>query len=294
MKSEFLIFKRAWKEFRSSSTLYLISTLIIAFCIAIFSFFALLYMNLEHFTNLLARELVLNVYLEPGTTKKDCKKIIDKLLSKPEVMEVKFLSSREVLDEMRSLFENEDLLAGVSADFLPPILEVAFKKPFKVLDKLPKLAEEISTYSKVLRVQYAKSWLKRLTGIKHFLEILSLTGLFLLGIATAFITGATVRLSLIPKSKELEILSLVGATPGFIQGPLMIIAFMQGLIAFLLAMCLLWILHFYLGQALHGIFPGMKAKLLFFGLKEMVILSGGVSIFCLGGCYWASLRFLRY
>ncbi len=294
MNSKFLIFKRTWREFSSAPTLYLISTLIIAFCITIFSFFALLYINLEHFTNLLARELVLNVYLEPGTTNKDCKKLIDDLLSCPEVMEVRFLSSEQVLKDMRSLFEDKNLLVGVSADFLPPVLEVAFKRPFQALDRLPQFAEKISRYPKVLRVQYAKSWLKRLTGIKHFLEIISVTGLLLLGVATAFITGATVRLSLVPKSKELEILSLVGATPGFIQGPLMIIALFQSIIAFSWAMSFLWILHSYLGQVLHGIFPGMKTKLLFFGFKEMTILFGGVLIFCLSGCYWASLRFLRY
>ncbi len=288
------LWRRAWREFKSAPALYLVSTFIIAFCLTIFSFFALLYLNLEYFTNQLARELVLNIYLEPHTTREKAQEVIDDLSSRKEVAGVRYLSPDKVLEDLRCLFENKDLLAGVSADFLPPVLEVSFKRPFEVLHRLPTLAQDLSRYPQVMRVQYAKSWLERLAGLKRFLEILSLTGLLLLGGATAFIAGATVRLSFSHRSRELEILSLVGATPGFVQGPLLVLAFWQAVIALSFALFLLWGLHFYLDQALRGIFPGMEAKLLFFRTKEMAILSGGVLAFCLSGCYWASRRFLRY
>lgn len=288
------LWRRALREFTSAPALYVVSTLIIAFCLTIFSFFALLYLNLEHFTNQLARELVLNVYLEPGTTKENCRELLAALSRKPEVAEVKYLSSEKVLEDLKGLFENKELLAGVSPDFLPPLLEVEFKTPFRVLHELPALASEIATYPHVLRVQYAKSWLERLAGLKRFLELLSLTGLGLLGGATLFIAGSTVKLSLSQRSRELEILSLVGATPGFVQGPLLVLAFLQALLALSFALAVLWGLQLYLGQALKGIFPGLSQGLLFFQTKELAILSGGVLTLCLSGCYWASRRFLRY
>ena len=288
------IWRRALREFTSAPALYVLSTLIIAFCLTIFSFFALLYLNLEHFTNQLAQELVLNIYLEPGTTLADCGELVSELRERPEIADVRFLPAEKVLEDLKGLFENKDLASGVSPDFLPPLLEVAFKRPFQVLHELPSLAATISTYPHVLKVQYARSWLERLAGLKRFLELLSLTGLILLGGATVFIAGSTVKLSLSQRSRELEILSLVGATPGFVQGPLLVLAFFQALIALSFALLVLRGLHFYLGQALRGIFPGFSGGLLFFQAKELAILFGGVLTLCLSGCYWASRRFLRY
>ncbi len=288
------LLKRAWRELRSAPALYLVSTLIIALSLTIFSFFALLYLNLEHFTNQLARELVLNVYLEPGTSLKDCRSLVASLRSRPDVAGLRYVPAQRVLSDLKNLFENKDLLSGISPDFLPPLLEVAFKRPFEVLHNLPALAQELSQKPHVLKVQYAESWLERLAGLKRFLEILSLTGLGLLGGATLFIAASTVRLVLLQRQQELEILSLVGATPGFVQGPFLVLAFFQALVALSFALTTLWGLHLYLGQALKGIFPGATAGLLFFNPRELVILAGGVLLLCLSGSYWASRRFLRY
>jgi len=288
------LIRRTWRELTSASPLYLMSTLTITLSLTIFSFFVLLYVNLEDFTNHLARELVLNVYLRPGTDLKECQNLVKELEKLPEVAKVSYINSQKVLKDLQKLFEDQDLLAGVSPDFLPPLLEVSFKRPFSVLYALPRMAEEIKRDPHVFKVQYAKSWLERLAGLKRFLEILSLTGLGLLGGATLFIAAATVRLVLLQRQEELEILSLVGATAGFIQGPVLLLAFIQALLATGGSLLILWVIHLYLTQALEGIFPGITVQISFFGPKEILILAGGVVLLCLNGSYWASRRFLRY
>ncbi len=288
------LLKRALSEWQTAPGLHLASTLVIALCVAIFSFFGFIYLNLNHFTQEIARELVLNIYLKPGVSEEELQGLKSLLRENPDVAGLRYLSSSEVLKELQALFDDPTLLEGVEPSFLPPVLVVSFKDPFLAVKKLPVLAGSLEGRPEVEKVQYARSWLMRLSGLKRFLELLSLTGLVFLGAATVLIVGLTVRFSLSERREELEILSLVGATPGFIQAPLLLVSFVEGLVASLLALLVIFLVKLYLDGVLKGLFPGWTSGLVFFGRLEMGILVLGVMVLCLLGSYWASRRYLRY
>ncbi len=288
------LIRRTWQEFRTAPWAYLTATLVIALGLAVFSFFGLVYFNLVHFTEQVAQELVLNVYLNPGSTKEEARAVIEELEAYPLVAKVSYLSAEEVLKDLEKLFEEKDLLAGVSPEFLPPVLLVSFKDPFRASQHLKKLSAKIAALPGVYKVQFAKSWLVRLANLKRFLEIMSLAGLVLIGLATCFIIALVVRLSLSQRQKELEVLSLVGATPGFIQGPIVVMAALEGAVASFLALCLVYLLKFYLDGVLRDFFPTATGALLFWGRTELTILIAGVILLCVTGSYWASRRYLRY
>ncbi len=288
------LIRRTWQEFRTAPWAYLTATLVIALGLAVFSFFGLVYFNLVHFTEQVAQELVLNVYLNPVSTKEEARAVIEELEAYPLVAKVSYLSAEEVLKDLEKLFEEKDLLAGVSPEFLPPVLLVSFKDPFRASQHLKKLSAKIAALPGVYKVQFAKSWLVRLANLKRFLEIMSLAGLVLIGLATCFIIALVVRLSLSQRQKELEVLSLVGATPGFIQGPIVVMAALEGAVASFLALCLVYLLKFYLDGVLRDFFPTATGALLFWGRTELIILIAGVILLCVTGSYWASRRYLRY
>ncbi len=288
------LLKRTFAEFKVAPGLYVGSTLVITLCLTIFAFFGLIYLNLIHFTKEVAKELVLNVYLNPNITEEQVKKLSEYIQKDPLVAGVRFIPSEEVLKELKELFEDPTLLEGVKASFLPPVLVVSFKDPFKAGESLPILAGTLERRPETEKVQYAHSWLLRLKRLKRFLELISLSGLFLLGTATIFIVALTVHFSLSERREEIEILSLVGATPGFIQAPLLTLAFIEGLIASASALFLLFTLKFYLEYLSRGLLPSLKEGWVFFSQIEIAILIIGVVALCLTGSYWASRRFLRY
>ena len=286
--------KRIYSEFQVAAWAYVAATLVIALGLAVFSFFGLIYFNLNHFTQKVAQELALNIYLEPKTTLEKAQKLIAEIKKEPLVAKVTYLPPEEVLEDLKEVFEEKDLLEGISTDFLPPVLVVSFKDPFKAGNLLEKLSARLASFPGVFKVQFARSWLARLANLKRFLEIISLWGLFLVGVATCFIIGLVVRFSLSQRREELEVLSLVGATPGFIQGPILTIAAFQGFFASVVAFFLVYVLKIYLDRALQGFFPGLSGGLVFWNAKQLAILISGVIFLCVTGSYWASRRYLRY
>jgi len=288
------LLKRTYAEFKVAPGLYIASTIVITLCLTIFAFFGLIYLNLLHFTKEVAKELVLNVYLSPNVSKEQVEELTAYIKKDPLVAGVRFIPAEEVLEELKKLFEDPTLLEGVKVSYLPPVLVVSFKDPFKAGDYLPILAGSLERRPETEKVQYAHSWLMRLKRLKRFLQLISLSGLILLGSATIFIVALTVHFSLSERREEIEILSLVGATPGFIQAPLMLLAFLEGLVASVLALLLLLVLKFYLEFISRGLLPGFKKGWVFFNHWEIAILTIGVVTLCLIGSYWASRRFLRY
>ncbi|AEH45993.1 protein of unknown function DUF214 [Thermodesulfatator indicus DSM 15286] len=288
------VFSRALKEFRSTPGTYVAATLVIALGLTVFSFFGLIYFNLIHFTEQIARELVLNVYLEPKTDSVIVQRLINEIEKNPMVAQVSFVPSDKVLEELSRLFEDQELVKDIKPDFLPPVLLVSFKDPFLALNKLKDFSEYLSQKKAVLKVQFAQSWLVRLANIKKFLEIFSLSGLILVGLATVFVISLVVRLSLAQREKELEILSLVGATPGFIQNPLIFLAAIQGLLASAMSLALVYFLKTYLDRAIKGFFPGFTGTLIFWDKLQLFSLALGVVLLCVIASYGASRRYLRY
>ncbi|OAG28425.1 cell division protein FtsX [Thermodesulfatator autotrophicus] len=288
------LFSRAAKEFRTTPGTYIAATLIIALGLTVFSFFGLMYFNLIHFTEQIARELVLNVYLAPKTDPVITQKLINEIEKNQLVAQVSFVPSTKVLEELKHLFEDQELVKDIKPDFLPPVLLVSFKDPFLALNKLKDFSEYLSQKKGVLKVQFAQSWLVKLANIKKFLEIFSVSGLFLVGLATIFVISLVVRLSLAQRQKELEVLSLVGATPGFIQNPLIFLSGLQGLLASGISLTLVYFLKTYLDKAIKGFFPGFTGSLLFWEKWQLISLTLGVVLLCVTASYGASRRYLRY
>ena len=70
-----------------------------------------------------------------------------------------------------------------------------------------------------------------------------------LGLGLAFaavsiiIIGATIRVSVLARAREIAIMRLVGATDGFIRAPFLIDGFVKGIIGGLLALLLTWVAY---------------------------------------------------
>ena len=126
---------------------------------------------------------------------------------------------------------------------------------------------------------------------KVIFTILSAVCLPLLGGCVAFavvsiiIIGATIRVSVLAREKEISIMRLVGATDGFVRAPFLIDGFVKGILGGLLALLLTWIAY----RAIDTRF----IRLVFFDPRLVVIgILCGALIGVLGSAtsVWSHLR----
>jgi cell division transport system permease protein len=137
------------------------------------------------------------------------------------------------------------------AAFLPASIEVRMKEGFRNPTTVKAVANRISSYPVVDDVRYGEEWVVQLYRIQN---IATATGI-ILGASCAtvaiIIIGATIRMSVLARSREISIMRLVGATDGFIRRPFLVEHFLKGIAGGLAALLFTYLAHQAIAQSLH-------------------------------------------
>lgn len=97
-----------------------------------------------------------------------------------------------------------------------------------------------------------------------------------LALIVSLVVHNTIKLSLLTRMDEVEILSLVGASPAYIRWPLLAGGFAQGILGSGLGIGLLALTHSFIADALD--FPPFLIKLQFLPFEQLLILGGAVTL----------------
>lgn len=230
---------RALRNMRQSPFLCAaaISTVMVA--LVILAFFALVVLNVEQLTRNWGREIQVTAYLEQALPEADILRKEQSIRALPEVSGVEFTSSQQAFENFRRrLGDDADILQGMSKDFLPASLTISLKSAFRNRAGVDKVISRLRQDRHFAELRYAQDWLEK---FEAFLALLHAAGLVLGGFllfAALFIVSNTIRLTLFARRDELEVMALVGATPGFIKTPFLVEGALQGAIGGALALLL--------------------------------------------------------
>ena len=90
------------------------------------------------------------------------------------------------------------------------------------------LREEIAQWPRVTHVQLDAQWALRLDAGLRFARLVATVLAALLGVALAAITFNTIRLQVLTRREEIEVIKLIGATDSFIKRPFLYFGALQG------------------------------------------------------------------
>ena len=137
----------------------------------------------------------------------------------------------------RELGEFEDVFEGA---ILPASIDIRLRPGHRDPATVRRVAKRVREYDFIDDVRFGEEWVIRLHQLRN---IAGATGI-VLGLAFAavsvIIIGATIRMTVLARSKEIAIMRLVGATDGFIRRPFLIQGFIKGVVGGALALLLTW------------------------------------------------------
>ncbi len=180
-------------------------------------------------------------FFKDGTTQKDIDAIDKALKQDPRVTKTRFIPKEEALKKYQT--DNKDqplLLELVTADILPPSIEVSTKTP----DDLSIIAEILAKEPVIEQIFIPKDVIKKLTSVTGTIRAVGgATVGFLLIFSTLIILmiiGFKIRL----KRTEIETMRLIGASSTFVRIPFIFEGIFYGLVgaisSWILTYTLLW------------------------------------------------------
>lgn len=233
--------REAWNASRRAPLLSALGVVTIAFSLFTFGLFALVAVNIRHALRGVEERVEVRAFVSEGTPADAIAAAMGDISAFPEVAKVDYVTQEQALEKARKdMIEFNDVFEDA---MLPASLDIHLKAGLRDPGTVKSVAERVKSYQFVDDVRYGEEWVEKLYQLR---TVAAGTGVGL-GLAFAavsiIIIGATIRVSVLARAKEISIMRLVGATDGFVRAPFLIDGFVKGILGGLLALLLTWVAY---------------------------------------------------
>ena len=271
-----------------------LTLLTITLSVLIFAFFYLLYTNVIHAGQKLDDDLRLIVYLDEEPSPAMQEEYREKIQRFDRVERIDFISSNEAFNRFAEQLDTDrDILTDMPKDFLPPSIEVYPYRTLDTLTKIKRFSDYLLTLSGVLKVQYGREWVERFYSFVNLLRIVVILSGTLLILTTTFMVANTIRLTLLGRKEELELLRLVGASTHYIRMPFFLEGALQGMVGSTLGMTALYLLYNWIKLRFAVSSVMAMFDFTFFPLPTIAMIIGISTLLCGSGSFSSTRKFLQ-
>ena len=229
----------AFVTFRRTPLLSALSVTTIAFSLFALGLFGLVALNIREALDRLEERVELRAFIAEGTPPEAIAVAAADIATFPEVLSARVVTQEEALARARrELGEFRDVFEGA---VLPASIDVRLKPGFRDPATVKSVAARVNTFAFIDDIRYGEEWIQKLYRLRTIAGIAGLV----LGLAFAsvsvIIIGATIRMAVLSRAKEISIMRLVGATDSYIRRPFLLEGFAKGVMGGLLALLLTWL-----------------------------------------------------
>jgi len=230
-----LLFSESLRSLTASLSTTVAATMTVLIGMFLLGLFLALGSWVVSWSNHVKKEVIVKVYFAPGAADAQIRSVSTTLEGESRfVKDVQFVSKEEALQRMEKRYPQ--LVKNLAGNPLPASLEVTpthaeFADDIE-LSLLPHPAG-------VDRINYGKKTANRIISVATVIEIVFISAVIILLIASTLLIANTIRLSIFARRREIEVMKLVGATNWFVRGPFMLEGLLTGFVGALAAIILL-------------------------------------------------------
>ncbi len=198
--------------------------------------------NLHQVSSSVDQAAQISLFLKADTNETQIAELIALLQANPDVADVQFIDKSQALAEFTAESGFGDALSYIEDNPLPHVMLVSPKNTSSAA-----ASALLATLQQERYVELAKldiGWLERLDAIVSLVRQVAIAVALLLMVAVLLVVGNTIRLMILNKKDEIEVMKLVGATNSYIQRPFLYtgiwLGFFGGILTFLIEEVLLW------------------------------------------------------
>ncbi len=176
----------------------------------------------------------ISLYLHTETSRSDIDNLLTDLKSRSDVMDVRYISKEEGLEEFTKQSGFHDVLSRLPENPLPPVIEV-FPSQMMQAQSVEELLEHLQQLPQVEIAKLDMQWVKRLQAILELGQQVMTALLLLFFAAVVLVIGNTIRMQISQQRREIEVIKLIGGTNAFIRRPFLHTGLLYGLFGGLVA-----------------------------------------------------------
>jgi len=257
-------FREAWRSFSAHRGLALTAVFSMTAALTLCGVFLLLSHNANQALRAIGDRREMVVYLKDEAGDASVKQVQAKIADLYGT--VTYVSRTQAWQEFSQQLGDPELLQAVDTNPLPASLHVKLKPELLNFSSMEESARQIERFPEVEAVRFGAEWVRRLDELNAGARRAAVAAGLAVALAIVFVLYSTLRLTVLARRAQVEILARLGAGDRFIATPFLIEAVCQTLLASLLALGLLFGLQQAVAQRLAGVtFLPLEWSLAFVG-----------------------------
>ncbi|HKO17212.1 MAG TPA: permease-like cell division protein FtsX [Gemmatimonadaceae bacterium] len=270
--------------FRRAPLLSALSITTIAFSLFAVGLFGLVVLNIRAALQKVEERVEIRAFVTEKTTVEQMALASEEITKYPEVQRVDIVTQDQALERARrELGEFRDVFeAGV----LPASIDVHLQPGSRDPATVRRVADRLRGFDFIDDVRFGEEWLTQLYRLRNIAAVAGIALGLAFAIVAVIIIGATIRMAVLARSREIAIMRLVGATDGYVRRPFLLEGFVKGVLGGLLALLLTWL-------ALEGISQYLSFQTVFFDRALAIVGIAGGALLGLVGSAVSVGRHLR-
>ena len=230
--------RRAWQGFWRNAAMSLAATATMTLMLLLLAGFWIVQAGLLAGLEFVEQKVQVVADLNDGTSQAAVNDLETRLLAMPEVHNVNYVSKEQALANFRQERLNQgqdDLTQYLNANPLPASLEVSLRN---ASDYGP-VSDLLQADPNVARVKNIADLANRVVTVTDFLRTGGIVLLGIVGAIVLFIIINAIRLAVLGRAEEIEVMRLVGASDAFIRWPFVFEGALVGLLGAILTVAIL-------------------------------------------------------
>ncbi len=237
----FLVFsiRRALQGFWRNAVMSLAATVTMVLMLLLLASLAIALSGLQAGLQFVEQKVEVQAFIADGAPQSSIDALEAQIAALPEVASVTYVDKTQALAEWRAQLAAQgkpDLTPYTGTNPIPASLRVKLKDPHVFGDVVQQLQAAKGVVTDVLETQQVINALLTITG---FLRTAGLVVVGLVGLTVLFIVVNTIRLAVMARAEEIEIMRLVGASDAFIRWPFIFEGMLVGLLGAAVTLALL-------------------------------------------------------
>ena len=230
--------RRAWHGFWRNGLMSLAATATMVLMLVLLSGLIILLTGLNATLDYVQQEVQVVAYLKNEASTDDIALLETQLAHMPQVTQVTFVSKEQAYKDFLTRHPDQAaVITSLSKNPLPASLQIDLRDPNDYIDVATFLKGQ-GTVDRVLNIQQTVSQMVTVIGV---LRAGGAVALIVTGLIVLFIIINTIRLAVVARADEIEIMRLVGASDAFIRWPFIFEGALVGLLGAAVTIALLFV-----------------------------------------------------
>ncbi|MDB4883845.1 MAG: Cell division protein FtsX [Gemmatimonadetes bacterium] len=263
----------AFDTFQRAPLLSALSVTTIAFSLFALGLFGLVALNIREALERLEDRVEIRAFVIDGTPAEDVVRAATDIATFPEVLSAQVVTQEQALKRAQTeLGEFHDVFEGA---VLPGSIDLRLRPGMRDPATVKRVASRVKAFAFIDDIRYGEEWIEKLYRLRNIAGIAGLALGFAFAIVSVIIIGATIRMAVLARAREISIMRLVGATDSYIRRPFLVEGFAKGVLGGMLALVLTWLAQTLIDKyVIHTIFFDARIALLGLLFGAMIGLVG--------------------